>query len=117
MTETLMNMSNRMPASAVPARSARCCRVYRRAFSIPEGASVPDGETGEVHLRGPNVFRILEAAGRQPRGVRRRYRTGDLAVRSPTATEPRGGGKSDLIISGGFNIYLREIEELLLEQE
>src|SRR5208282_2942531 len=45
------------------------------------------------------------------------FRTGDLAIRSPDGYYTLCGRKSDLIISGGFNIYPREIEEFLEEQE
>jgi malonyl-CoA/methylmalonyl-CoA synthetase len=44
------------------------------------------------------------------------FRTGDLAKRSPDGYYTICGRKSDLIISGGFNIYPREIEEFLQEQ-
>jgi malonyl-CoA/methylmalonyl-CoA synthetase len=44
------------------------------------------------------------------------FRTGDLASRSEDGYYTLHGRMSDLIISGGFNIYPREIEELLLEQ-
>jgi malonyl-CoA/methylmalonyl-CoA synthetase len=44
------------------------------------------------------------------------FRTGDIGVRAPDGYIALQGRRSDLIISGGFNIYPREIEELLLEQ-
>ena len=44
------------------------------------------------------------------------FRTGDMAVRSEDGYYTLQGRKSDLIISGGFNIYPREIEEFLEEQ-
>jgi malonyl-CoA/methylmalonyl-CoA synthetase len=44
------------------------------------------------------------------------FRTGDLATRSPDGYYTLAGRKHDLIISGGFNIYPREIEEFLEEQ-
>ena len=43
------------------------------------------------------------------------FRTGDIAVRSTDGYYTLRGRRGDLIISGGFNIYPREIEELLLE--
>ena len=68
-------------------------------------------------MRGPNVF-----AGywRRPDATAAAFvdgwfRTGDLAERSADGYFTLRGRRSDLIISGGFNIYPREIEELLLE--
>ena len=118
MTETLMNISNpyvgeRRPGSVglpLPGISARLLR--------PDGTLTPDGETGEVYLRGPNIFagywRREDAT--QAAFADGWFRTGDLAVRSPDGYYTLCGRKSDLIISGGFNIYPREIEEFLLEQ-
>src|SRR5205085_4196050 len=83
------------------------------------GEPVDDGETGEVYLKGPNVFagywRREEAT--RDAFVDGYFRTCDLAERSPDGYYTLCGRKSDLIISGGFNIYLREIEEFLQEQD
>ena len=109
MTETFMNTSN-------PYAGER--RAGTVGFALP-GISVRI-EDGELLVRGPNVFsgywRNLDAtaAAFTPDGF---FRTGDLASVSPDGYLTLLGRKSDLIISGGFNIYPREIEELLLEQE
>jgi malonyl-CoA/methylmalonyl-CoA synthetase len=118
MSETLMNLSN-------PYLGER--RAGTVGFPLPgisvrllnsEGGEVAEGETGEIHLRGPNVF-----AGywNRPDATRAAFadgwfRTGDLAVRSPDGYYTLVGRRSDVIISGGFNIYPREIEEFLAEQ-
>src|SRR5207253_2897655 len=74
---------------------------------------------GELYVRGPNVFAgywnrpDATAASFTSDGF---FRTGDLATVSDDGYYTLLGRKSDLIISGGFNIYPREIEELLLEQ-
>jgi malonyl-CoA/methylmalonyl-CoA synthetase len=107
MTETLMNIGNPYVGE-------------RRAGSV--GLPLPgvsaELRDGEIHLRGPNVF-----AGywRREQATREAFvdgwvRTGDLAERSPDGYYTLRGRKSDLIISGGYNIYPREIEEFLLEQ-
>src|SRR5581483_3656747 len=84
----------------------------------PEGRDVPDGETGELYLKGPNVFpgywRREDAT--KAAFLDGWFKTGDLAQRSPDGYYTLCGRRSDLIISGGFNIYPREIEEFLMEQ-
>jgi len=108
MTETFMNTSN-------PYVGER--RAGTVGFPLP-GVSMRI-ENGEILVRGPNVF-----AGywRRPHATEAAFatdgffRTGDLADVSPDGYVTLLGRKSDLIISGGFNIYPREIEELLLEQ-
>jgi malonyl-CoA/methylmalonyl-CoA synthetase len=119
MSETLMNISNpyvgeRRPGSVgvpLPGVSVR--------LLDSEGQPVAAGEVGEVHLKGPNVFagywRRDEAT--QAAFVGEYFRTGDIATCSPDGYYTLSGRKSDLIISGGFNIYPREIEEFLQEQE
>lgn len=108
MTETFMNISN-------PYIGER--RAGTVGFPLP-GISARI-EEGELLIRGPNVF-----AGywRRPEATAAAFtsdgyfRTGDLATVSPDGYFTLLGRKSDLIISGGFNIYPREIEEFLLEQ-
>ena len=107
MTETFMIMSN-------PYIGER--RAGTVGFPLP-GISVRIDD-GELLVRGPNVF-----AGywRRPDATAAAFtdgwfRTGDLAARSADGYYTLLGRRSDLIISGGFNIYPREIEELLLEQ-
>jgi malonyl-CoA/methylmalonyl-CoA synthetase len=107
MTETFMTLSN-------PYAGER--RAGTVGFPLP-GISVRI-ENDELLVRGPNVF-----AGywRRPDATAAAFsdgwfRTGDLAERSADGYYTLLGRRSDLIISGGFNIYPREIEEFLLEQ-
>lgn len=118
MTETLMNISN-------PYDGER--RAGSVGFPLPGvearivdagGEDVDDGETGEIWLRGPNVFagywgREDATSAAFTDGW---FRTGDMAARSEDGYYTLSGRQSDLIISGGFNVYPREIEEFLLEQ-
>src|SRR6266852_3937497 len=107
MTETLMTLSN-------PYSGER--RAGTVGFPLP-GVSVRIVD-GELQVRSPTVF-----AGywRNPDGTAAAFddgwfKTGDLASVSDDGYITLLGRKSDLIISGGFNIYPHEIEELLLEQ-
>jgi malonyl-CoA/methylmalonyl-CoA synthetase len=118
MSETLMIMSNPYAGErragtvgyALPGISVRLLNAALEPVAF--------GETGEVYLRGPNVF---EGYWRREQATRDAFvngyfRTGDLATRAPDGYYTLTGRKSDLIISGGFNIYPREIEEFLQEQ-
>ena len=107
MTETFMTISN-------PYVGER--RAGTVGFPLP-GVSVRIDE-GELFVKSPTLF-----AGywRRPEATAAAFdggwfRTGDLAERSADGTITLRGRKSDLIISGGYNIYPREIEEFLLEQ-
>ncbi|HLY18775.1 MAG TPA: hypothetical protein VKR61_16200, partial [Bryobacteraceae bacterium] len=82
------------------------------------GQAVARGETGEVHLRGPNIFPGYWRREQATREAFRDgwFRTGDLAVMSADGYYTLCGRRSDVIISAGFNIYPREIEEFLTEQ-
>lgn len=108
MTETMMNISNPYVGERRPG-----------SVGLPlPGVSVRLADSGEVLLKGPNVF-----AGYWRREDATRdafldgwFKTGDLATRSEDGFYTLSGRKSDLIISGGFNIYPREIEEFLMEQ-
>jgi malonyl-CoA/methylmalonyl-CoA synthetase len=107
MSETLMNMSN-------PCEGER--RPGTVGFPLP-GVSAKI-VNGEIHLRGPNIFagywRREEAT--RDAFVDGWFKTGDLATCSADGYYTLSGRRSDLIISGGFNIYPREIEEFLQEQ-
>ncbi|HEX9163689.1 MAG TPA: AMP-binding protein [Thermoanaerobaculia bacterium] len=109
MTETFMNMSNPYVGERRPGTVG---------FPLPGISARIEG--GELLIRGPNVFagywRRPDATAAAFTGDRF-FRTGDIASVSDDGYYTLLGRKSDLIISGGFNIYPREIEELLLEQE
>lgn len=117
MSETLMNTSNpydgkRRPGSVGPPLGP----VEVRICSPDAQEPLTDGETGEVQIRGPNVF-----AGywRRPEATREAFtadgwfRSGDLGFRSADGYVTLCGRGKELIISGGFNVYPREIEEYL----
>lgn len=86
------------------------------------GRDLPAGAEGELLVRGANVFggywqapEKTAASFVQDAAGRRWFRTGDLArqdARSGAFTLL--GRRHELIISGGFNIYPREVEETLL---
>ncbi len=118
MTETGMNMTNpydgeRRPGAVgmpFPGQEARVVDVQTRQ-------PLPDGAIGEIQVRGPHVcagyWRNPEATAAvfHPDGW---FSTGDLGWRSADGYYTLTGRAKELIISGGYNIYPREVEETLL---
>ncbi|MBI4903703.1 MAG: AMP-binding protein [Acidobacteria bacterium] len=118
MSETLMNISNPL----IGERRAGTVGFPMPGTSVKivnaKGEQAGVDEAGELYVRGPNVFpgywRRPEAT--QAAFVDGWFRTGDIGLRSADGYYTLQGRRSDLIISGGFNIYPREIEEFLQEQ-
>jgi malonyl-CoA/methylmalonyl-CoA synthetase len=108
MSENLMNISNPLHGERRPGTVG---------LPLP-GVSVKLVD-GEIYLKGPNVFPGYWRRDDATRAafVDGWFRTGDLADVSADGYYTLRGRKSDVIISGGFNIYPREIEEFLEEQE
>ncbi|HEY8526297.1 MAG TPA: acyl-CoA synthetase [Acidimicrobiales bacterium] len=110
MTETLMNLSNPYDGERRPGTVG---------LPLP-GVEVrlSEGDHGEIELRGPNVF-----AGywRRPEATAEAFtadgwfRTGDLAEVDADGYHRIVGRSKELIISGGYNVYPREVEEALAE--
>ncbi len=121
MTETGMNLSNayaglRLPGTVGTPLPGVSIRIVDR-----ENREVPSGEEGDLQVRGSNVFpgywrapeKTAESFVHDDLG-RRWFRTGDLARQdSETGYITLLGRSSELILSGGFNIYPREVEEVL----
>lgn len=120
MTETMMNISNPYRGERRPGSVGKPLPGVSIRLADPEtGEAAAPGTSGEILIRGPNVF-----AGywRQPEATRDAFtedgyfRSGDLASRAEDGYYTLEGRGSELIICGGFNIYPREIEEFLCEQ-
>lgn len=77
---------------------------------------LPDGEVGEVVVRGHNVFAgyLDDPEATAAAVVDGWFRTGDLGVRDEGGFLSIVDRKKDLVIRGGFNIYPREVEEVLV---
>ncbi|MFG1466656.1 AMP-binding protein [Xanthobacter sp. DSM 24535] len=84
-----------------------------------EGRDLPQGEVGEVVVRGDCV---MEGYWNNPQGTASALREGWLFTGDVGSLDPRGAltlrdRSKDLIISGGSNIYPREVEEVLLRHD
>ena len=107
MTETVMNLSNPYDGERRPGSVG---------FPLP-GVEIrlEGGEAGEILVRGPNVFSGYWRNGEATRAAFRDgwFLTGDVAERDGDGYIRIVGRNKELIISGGFNVYPREVEEVL----
>jgi len=118
MSETMMNASNPYDAERRPGTVGFPLPGVDIRIVDEAGREVPDDEPGELHVRGANVF---SGYWRREDATRAAFadgwfRTGDMGTRSADGYISLRGRATDLIISGGFNIYPREIEEVILEE-
>jgi long-chain acyl-CoA synthetase len=84
-----------------------------------EGKEVPLGEVGELIVKGPNV---MKGYWNRPDGTQKALKdgwlfTGDLARMDQDGYFYIVDRKKDMIIAGGYNIYPREVEEVLYGHE
>jgi malonyl-CoA/methylmalonyl-CoA synthetase len=109
MTETLMNTSNPYDG----ARIAGSVGPALPGVSVRVGGGAPAGDIGVLEVTGPNVF-----AGywRDPEKTRAEFtedgwfKTGDLGRIDAAGYVFIVGRAKDLVISGGYNVYPKEVE-------
>jgi malonyl-CoA/methylmalonyl-CoA synthetase len=117
MTETIMNLTNpydgeRRPGTVggpFPGQEARVVDVRTRQ-------PLPPGEIGEIEVRGPHVFAGYwnrPDATAEAFSADGWFKTGDLGWCSTDGYYSITGRARELIISGGYNVYPREVEEVL----
>jgi fatty-acyl-CoA synthase len=85
------------------------------ALISPEGEPVPDGQVGELFAANKLLIEGYyknEEATRKARW-RNLFSVGDLAVRDPQGYITLVDRKTDMVISGGMNIYPAEVEQVL----
>ena len=115
MSETLMSTSNPLAGDRIggtvgfplPGVEARIANA---------GGALGEGAIGEIEVRGPNVFR---GYWRMPDKTAEEFRddgffrTGDLGTMDAEGRISIVGRAKDLIISGGYNVYPKEVETLI----
>jgi malonyl-CoA/methylmalonyl-CoA synthetase len=114
MSETGMNTSNplggeRIAGTVGPPLPGISVRVVGE-----DGATLAAGSVGGMEVKGPNVF---SGYWRMPEKTREEFtadgwfRTGDVGEIMPNGYVRIVGRAKDLIITGGLNVYPKEIEE------
>jgi long-chain acyl-CoA synthetase len=85
-----------------------------------EGDEVPQGEVGEILVRGPTVMKSYwnrEDATAETLDADGWLRTGDMGTMDEDGYFYVVDRKKEMIIRGGFNVYPREIEEAMYEHD
>src|ERR671917_509653 len=116
MTETIMNLTNPYEGERRPGTVGRPFPGQEaRVVDLETREPLKPGEIGEIEVRGPHVF-----AGywNQPEATAESFdkdgwfTTGDLGFVGEDGYFTITGRSKELIISGGYNVYPREVEEV-----
>ncbi|WP_299145943.1 malonyl-CoA synthase [uncultured Tateyamaria sp.] len=116
MTETNMNTSNPYDGARLPGTVGHPLPGVEVRLTDADGAEVPQGDVGMIEVRGPNVF---QGYWQMPEKTAEELRdngffiTGDLGQVNDQGYLSIVGRQKDLIITGGYNVYPKEIEDVL----
>lgn len=86
------------------------------AIKDDEGNSLPQGESGEICIRGPNV---MAGYYNQPEENAKAFtpdgfmRTGDIGIMDPQGYTRIIDRKKDMILVSGFNVFPNELEQVI----
>jgi malonyl-CoA/methylmalonyl-CoA synthetase len=114
MTETIMNLTNPYEGERRPGTVGRPFPGQEaRVVGVETREPLADGEIGEIEVRGPNVF---PGYWNRPDATEESFdkegwfATGDLGYVGEDGYFTISGRAKELIISGGYNVYPREVE-------
>jgi malonyl-CoA/methylmalonyl-CoA synthetase len=116
MSETIINTSNPLQGERVAGTVGFALPGQRVRVADEAGVPVPAGEVGMIEVAGPNVF---QGYWRMPEKTAEEIRadgffiTGDLGVQAADGRLSIVGRSKDLVISGGYNVYPKEVEVAL----
>lgn len=116
MTETLMNTSNPLNGERIAGTVGLALAAIQIRITDAEAKSLKTGETGDIQVSGPNVFK---GYWRNPEKTKEEFtedgffKTGDVGFLDEQGYLSIVGRSKDLIISGGYNVYPKEIEIVL----
>jgi malonyl-CoA/methylmalonyl-CoA synthetase len=116
MTETGMNTSNPYAGERRPGTVGLPLPGVELRIADEHGAPVPEGGIGVIELRGPNVFKGYwgmpekTASEFRPDGF---FITGDVGKIDGDGYVHIVGRQKDLVITGGLNVYPKEVETLI----
>ena len=118
MTETNMNISNPYDGERKPGTVGLPLAGVEVRIADKVGKELANGEIGIIELRGENIFK---GYWQMPNKTKESFRddgffiTGDMAYIDDNNYVVIVGRDKDLIITGGLNVYPKEVEELIDE--
>ena len=116
MSETIINTSNPLQGERIAGTVGFALPGQQARVADEAGVPVPTGEVGMIEVAGPNVFqgywRMPEKTAEEIRGDGF-FITGDLGVQAADGRLSIVGRSKDLVISGGYNVYPKEVEVAL----
>jgi len=120
MTETGMNASNPVHGERRPGTVGLALPQVRLRITGADGRELAAGEVGEIEVSGPNVFSGYwhrPEANAECFTADGWFHTGDLGRIDADGYLAIVGRAKDLIISGGYNVYPKEIERCIDDLE
>ena len=120
MSETIINTTNPLAGDRLAGTVGYALPGVETRVTDDAGEPLPAGEVGMIEVRGQNVF---SGYWQMPEKTAEELRddgwfiTGDLGVQAADGRLSIVGRSKDLIISGGYNVYPKEVEAVLDELE
>ena len=115
MSESMMNFSNPYNGEKIPGSVGPCLPGVKAKITDKYYNEVPAGVEGEILIKGPNVFGGYWKKAKLNKTIFRDgwFITGDVGKIDEKGYVYIIGRSKDVIISGGINIYPREIEDVI----
>ncbi len=116
MTETGMNTSNPLYGDRIAGTVGFPLPGVEARVVDAQGQALPSGEKGVLEVRGDNVFKgYWRLPGKTAEDFREDgfFITGDLATMDKDGRISIVGRAKDLVISGGYNVYPKELENMI----
>ena len=113
MSETIINTTNPLVGERMAGTVGFALPAQELRIADGDGVPVQNGEIGTIEVRGPNVF---QGYWQMPEKTAEEIRddgffiTGDLGTQDAEGRLSIVGRAKDLVISGGYNVYPKEIE-------
>jgi malonyl-CoA/methylmalonyl-CoA synthetase len=118
MSETIINTTNPLDGDRVPGTVGFALPGLALRIADDHGVEVPRGQVGTIEVSGPAVFKgYWQMPGKTKEEIREDgfFITGDLGTQDEQGRVSIVGRAKDLVISGGYNVYPKEVERLIDE--